>query len=454
MPDTPPDAPRDTPRDTPPDTPRDTPLFRRLWVLCLIVFIDMVGFGVIIPSQPFWTKSFGATAFEIALIMSVYAGCQFVFAFPLGWLSDRVGRKPILILSLCGSVVSFTLVGLAESLLMIVLARALGGVMGANIAVAYAYVADVTSGEERARAMGLLGASIGAGFVLGPFIGGAVAGPDPANPGQIGFFVGAAISAVAVIAAIPLLKEPASHRSNAETGSFRGRLRGFALTLSIPVVLIPIAVAGMAGLAMTGLEATYALWVNEVHGWGARETGLFFGYIGVVLVVVQASLIGPATRLIGERGMLYLGLAFATAGMALVAVSDTVLLVFVNGALIAFGYGFVDPAVSSLVTRNTPAGRQGAVMGVAQSVASLARIAGPAIAGLLFHKLGHNAPYLAGAVILAAALAFAAWRLAGVEMPPSPRARPRDVQSRDVQSQDTQSGTPAEAQARARGRPR
>ncbi|MYK59376.1 MAG: MFS transporter, partial [Rhodospirillaceae bacterium] len=180
--------------DKTPDTQGDKPLFRRLWVLCLIVFIDMVGFGVIIPSQPFWTKSFGATAFEIALVMSVYSACQFVFAFPLGWLSDRVGRKPVLLFSLLGSVVSFTLVGLADTLLMIVLARALGGAMSANIAVAYAYVADVTGGEERARAMGLLGASIGAGFVLGPFIGGVVAGPGPANPGQLAVFVGAALS--------------------------------------------------------------------------------------------------------------------------------------------------------------------------------------------------------------------------------------------------------------------
>ncbi len=422
-----------------PETSSDKPLFGRLWVLCLIVFIDMVGFGVIIPSQPFWTKSFGATAFEVALVMSVYAGCQFVFAFPLGWLSDRVGRKPILLLSLCGSVVSFTLVGLADSLLMIVLARALGGVMSANIAVAYAYAADVTTGEERAKAMGLLGASIGAGFVLGPFIGGVVAGPDPANPGQIAFFIGAGISALALIAAIPMLKEPESHRSSAETGGFRARLRGFGLALSIPIVLIPIAVAGMAGLAMAGLEATYALWVNAEHGWGARETGLFFGYIGVLLVIVQGGLVGPVTRAIGERGMLYLGLAFVTAGMAVVAVSDTIALVFVNGALIAFGYGFVDPAVSSLISRNTPAGRQGAVMGVLQSVGSLARIVGPAAAGLLFYKLGHNAPYVAGAIVLALALAFAVWRLAGIEMPPSPRAR---------------AGPQAEAPAGVRTRPR
>ncbi len=403
----------------------EKPLIRRLWVLCLIVFIDMVGFGVVIPSQPFWTKSFGATAFEIALVMSVYAACQFVFAFPLGWLSDRIGRKPILLFGLAGSALSFVLVGLADSLTAIVLARALGGATGATIAVAYAYVADVTAGGERARAMGLLGASIGAGFVLGPFIGGAVAGPDPANPGQIGFFVGAAISALAFVAALLVLREPASHRSTAESTGLRARWRGFVMVLSLPAVLIPILVAGMAGLAMTGLEATYALWVNEAHGWGARETGLFFGYIGVLLVVVQAGLIGPTTRRIGERGMLYLGLAFAAAGMALVALSDTVPLVFLNGALIAIGYGFIDPAVGSLISRSTPADRQGMVMGVAQSMASLARIAGPALAGLLFHELGRNAPYIAGAIVIAAALAFALRRLAGVAVPAGAEAPDR-----------------------------
>lgn len=398
-------------------------LISRIWVLCLIVFVDMVGFGVIIPSLPFWTKSFGASAFEITLVMSVYATCQFIFAFPLGWLSDRVGRKPILTFSLLGSVISFTLVGFAETLAMVFIARALGGVMGANISVAYAYVADVTSGEERARAMGLLGASFGAGFVFGPFIGGAVASADPANPGQIAFFIGAAISAVAMIGSILFLKEPAAHRPTTETRGFKARLHGFALALSIPIVLTPIVVAALAGLAMAGLEATYALWVNEAHGWGAQNTGLFFGYIGIILVIVQGGLIAPTIRWIGERGMLYLGLAIIAGGMALVAVSDTLVLVFLNGAMIAAGYGFIDPAVNSLISRNTPADKQGAVMGVLQSVSSLTRIVGPATAGLLFNELGRNAPYIAGAIVLSCALAFAWWRLSGVEMPAREEAR-------------------------------
>jgi len=401
----------------------EKPLFGRIWVLCLIVFIDMVGFGVIIPSLPFWTKSFGANAFEISLVMAVYATCQFVFAFPLGWLSDRIGRKPILALSLFGSVVSFTLVGFAETLMMVFVARALGGMMGANISVAYAYVADVTSGEERARAMGMLGASFGAGFVFGPAIGGAVAGADPANPGQIAFFIGAAISAVAMIGSIVFLKEPDSHKSTSETRGFKARLRGFGVAISIPIVLVPILVAGMAGLAMAGLEATYALWVNEARGWGAQETGWFFFYIGVILVIVQGGLIGPINKAIGERRMLYLGLAIITAGMAIVAVSDTLFLVFLNGALIAAGYGLIDPAVNSLISRNSPADQQGAVMGVLQSVASLTRIIGPATAGLLFTEFGRNAPYITGAVILAIALTFAWWRLSSVEMPPSGEAK-------------------------------
>lgn len=399
----------------------EKPLFARIWVLCLIVFIDMVGFGVIIPSLPFWTKSFGASAFEITLVMSVYATCQFIFAFPLGWLSDRIGRKPILVLSLFGSVISFTLVGFAETLTMVFIARALGGMMGANISVAFAYVADVTSGDERARAMGLLGASFGAGFVFGPFIGGAVASADPANPGQIAFFIGAGISAIAMLGALVFMKEPQAHTSATETRGIKARLGGIGVVVATPIVLTPIIVAALAGLSMAALESTYALWVNEAHGWGAQNTGLFFGYIGIILVIVQGGLISPVKRWIGERGMLYLGLAIITVGMGLVAVSNTVFLVFVNGALVAIGYGLIDPAVNSLISRNAPPDKQGAVMGVLQSVASLTRIIGPASAGFLFHELGRNAPYVAGAIILAIALAYAYWRLSGIEMPGSDR---------------------------------
>lgn len=395
----------------------EKPLFRRIWVLCLIVFIDMVGFGVIIPSLPFWSKSFGATAFEVTLVMSVYATCQFIFAFPLGWLSDRIGRRPILAVSLFGSVVSFTLVGFAETLTMVFIARALGGMMGANISVAFAYVADVTSGDERAKAMGLLGASFGAGFIFGPFIGGAVASSDPANPGQIAFFIGAAISAVGMMGAILFLKEPKTHKSTSETRGIKVRLQGFALALSIPIVMAPIIVAALGGLAMAAMESTYALWMYDAHGWGAKNTGLFFGYIGVVLVIVQGGLISPVKKWLGERGMLYLGLFIITIGMSLVAISDTVLLVFLNGALIAAGYGLIDPAVNSLISRNTPADQQGAVMGVLQSVSSLTRIIGPASAGYLFHELGRNAPFIASSVVLALALGFAYWRLSGVTMP-------------------------------------
>ncbi|MCY4191265.1 MAG: MFS transporter [Rhodospirillaceae bacterium] len=392
-------------------------LFGRIWLLCLIVFIDMVGFGVIIPSLPFWTKSFGADAFEISLVMTVFATCQFIFAFPLGWLSDRIGRKPVLALSMFGSVISFTLLGFAETLLMIFAARALGGMMGANISVAHAYVSDVTSGRERARAMGMLGASFGGGFVFGPAIGGAVAGADPSNPGQIAFFIGAVISAVGMIGSLIFLKEPENQQSMAKEKSFTARLQGFSVALSTPIMLVPIIVSGLAGLAMAGLEATYALWVHEARGWGARQTGWFFFYIGLVLVVVQGCFIGPVNRAMGERRMLYLGLTIITAGMALVAVSDTLLLVFLNGTLIAMGYGFIDPAVASLISRNSPADQQGAVMGVLQSVSSLARVIGPASAGLLFAEAGRNAPYIAGAIILAMTLAFALWRLSSLNAP-------------------------------------
>jgi DHA1 family tetracycline resistance protein-like MFS transporter len=385
-----------------PDKP---PLFGRIWILLLIVFVDMVGFGVIIPFLPFWGERYGATPDLVALLMTVYAGFQFVFAFPLGWISDTIGRKPVLALSVAGSVVSFSLLAVADSLWVIFLSRALGGVVGANISVAQAYIADVTDAEDRAKGMGLLGAALGLGFIFGPALGGLLAGADPANPDyRLTFFVAAGISGASLLICLTLMREPARRTVLAAKRGLRARLRALGLIVSEPGVAIPILVAAIAGFAMAGLESTYALWTNREHGWGPKANGWFFAYIGVVLVLVQGGLVGRIARRFGEARMLIAGLVALTAGMALVPLSVTVPLVFVNGGLIAIGFGMCGPALNSLTSRNAPADRQGAVMGVLQSAQSLARVAGPAFAGVLFARWGHNSPYIAAAVILVGVL--------------------------------------------------
>ncbi len=376
---------------------------RSLAVLLLVVFVDMVGFGIIIPFLPFWAENFGATEDLVALLMSIYSAFQFVFAFPLGWLSDRIGRKPVLLVSLAGSVIGFSMLAFADTLWMIFLARAVGGVMGANISVAQAYIADITPREDRAKGMGMLGAAFGFGFIVGPALGGVLAGSDPAKPDYFTTFLfAAAVSALALVLGLVFLREPARHRAP-ETGGLLARLKDFALIAVYPGVALPILAATIIGIAMAGLESTWALWTNRAHGWGPKENGYFFAYIGVIMVIVQAGLVGRLVKRFGAAPLIGFAVLVLAAGMFLTPFSLTMPVLFLSGACVAIGYGLCNPALNALTSTNAPAEHQGKVMGVLQSSQSLARIIGPAIAGLLFANLGRDAPYFTAAAILVVA---------------------------------------------------
>ena len=295
-------------------------------VCLLIVFVDMVGFGIIIPFLPFWAEKYGAGPAIVALVMSVYSACSFLSSFPLGWLSDRWGRKPVLLLSIAGSAVGFAILAMAHSLWLVFLARALGGVFGGNVAVAQAYVADTTDSAGRAKGMGLMGAAFGLGFVFGPAIGGLLAGPDPANPNfRLTFWVAFGISMFAAVLGLFLLREPERHRDIGASLSPVERAKVLVDAIRLPGVTVPILVGFVVIFAMAGLEATYALWTNRTHGWGPKENGYFFACVGIVLVLVQAGLIGPTSRRIGDRKMLILGVGVLMIGMVLVPASLTVL---------------------------------------------------------------------------------------------------------------------------------
>ena len=377
-----------------------------LYVLLLTVFIDMVGVGIIIPFIPYWAEHFAATPDVVALLFATYSTVAFVFSFVWGWVSDRWGRKPVLLLALGGSVVSFAWLGFAEALWMLFAARALGGVFGANIAVAQAYIADVTPPEQRARGMGMMGAAFGLGFVLGPAIGGVLAGGDPAHPDfRTPFFAAAGVSFVAVVVGLVVLREPERHHAPATPKGIAARFRGFAAVMADPGVARPILVGVLVGFVMAGLEATLALWAERAHGWGPREIGYYFAYIGVLLVIVQGGLVGLAARGIGEARAVPLAVAAMTAGIAMIPWCDTVALMLLSGLLIAVGFGLANPLLTGLISRNAPTHLQGTVMGAAQSVRSLSRIFGPITAGALFATLGRDAPFQVGGLILIAAVA-------------------------------------------------
>lgn len=392
-----------------------------LLTLLLTVFIDMVGFGIIIPFMPFWAEKFGASPLEVTLLFSTYSTMAFLFSFFWGAVSDRYGRKPVLLLSLFGSVVSFIVIGFAESLWVLFVARAFGGLFGANIPVAQAFVADVTDPEDRAKGMGLMGAAFGLGFIVGPALGGLLAGPDPANPDfRTPFFVAAGVAALALVVGAIFLKEPERHRESTVPATMRARFRGYRDVIAHPVITISILVLVGLSFVMAGMESTFALFAERVLQWGPREMGYYFAYIGVLLVAIQGGLVGRVSKSIGEARTVPIATGCMVIGIGMLPWSDTTFLLCLAGIFIALGYGLGSPSLNSLISRNAPDDVQGAILGASQSTQSLCRILGPVTAGFLFEMFGRDMPYHVGAAILVLALILAMRLPAGLKKAEGP----------------------------------
>lgn len=393
-------------------------------VLFLIVFIDLLGFGVIIPLLPYYAQHFGAAPDKVTLMMAIYSLMQF-FAAPIwGQLSDRYGRKPILLISMAGAAISYLCMGLASSLWMLFAARGFAGAMAGNIAAAQAYIADVTKPEDRAKGMGLIGAAFGLGLIFGPAMGGLLGGSDPVAP-DFGtpFFVAAAISASAIVSGFFLLKESRSpgQRGAVKFPTIARRIRMLARAVTTPVLGVLVLQFFLVTFVFAGMESTFALWSERAFGWGPAQNGYLFAYAGVIAAGVQGGLIGHLTRRFGEARLVILGAVVLGIGMILItaAAHDLPVLLAAMAAL-ALGAGLGNPSLSSLISRRTPADRQGSVLGIAQSASSLARIAGPAWAGAVFQHFGRNAPYLSGALAMVAGVALAVYSRSLLTRVPQP----------------------------------
>lgn len=368
--------------------------------LFLIVFIDLVGFGIIIPLLPFYAEAFKADPFTVGLLMASYSAAQLATAPLWGRFSDRWGRRPVMLLTIPGIMVSYLWLGVADSLWMLFAARVLGGLMAGNIATAFAYMADVTTRETRARGMGLIGAAFGLGFITGPAIGGLLAGADPATADfHTPSFAAALLSAIAWIATVVFLKEsrPAAAREQARTASGRRSLRE---TLRHPRLRALIGLSFLATFVFAGLEATFALWSYRRFGWGPEQNGYLFAGVGLLSALVQGVFVGRMARVFGERTLTMQGALALGAGLALVPFASNVPLLV--GALLIAGYGFslITPALNSLISFEAGADQLGAVMGVSRSAITASRVAGPAWAGLLFAWLGPDWPFYAGALVM------------------------------------------------------
>ena len=373
-------------------------------ILFLIVVVDLIGFGIIIPLLPFYAEFFDADPATVGLIMATYSMTQFLAAPYWGQLSDRIGRRPVLLVSLAGSAVAYLWLGFADELWILFAARAFGGLMAGNISAAFAYVADVTTPENRARGMGMIGAAFGLGFIIGPAVGGILAGPDPINADyQSPAFAAAGLSAVALVLGIVFLKESLSQeiRDRLNARANEGRMAQFRRSLDYPNLRFLILMSFLATVAFAGLEATFAMWSRRQFGWGPEQNGYLFAFVGILGAFVQGCLVGRLAKRFGETRLIIQGAGALCLGVLLIPFAETWPVLIIAMAVAAYGFSIISPALNSAISLRVDEENQGMVMGVTRSATTLARVAGPALAGLLFAVMGKDWPYYAGAASMA-----------------------------------------------------
>jgi multidrug resistance protein len=382
-----------------------------LFLMALTIFIDFAGFGVILPLLPFWAQRLGAGPVGVGLVLTSYALAQFLFTPLLGTLSDRYGRRPIILAALLIEALSLALSALAGSLPILLVARFIGGLGASNIGSAQAVVADVTPAEGRARGMGLIGAAIGLGFVVGPALGGVLAPLGTAVPFWVAMLVALA-NALLVLRFLPETRWIGATRapaSPAATGT-SVILAGWRQVLRHPVVARLMAVNLLFTGAFTAMEAVFALFTQRTFGWAAMQNGYIFTYIGVLVVLMQGGLVAQFARQWGEPRLLLAGLLLLTIGLAFLPWSAHLPLLLIALGIVSIGDGAVTPMISALLSFASPPEARGETLGLAQAVAALARVVGPLAAGSAFAVGGPGAPFLAGSalVLLAALIALPA----------------------------------------------
>jgi DHA1 family tetracycline resistance protein-like MFS transporter len=379
-----------------------------LIIIFITVFIDLVGFGIVIPVLPLYAQNYGASETVIGLLLAIYSVMQFIFAPILGKLSDRVGRRPVLLVSLIGTAIGFLTMGLANTLWLLFLARIIDGITGGNISTAQAYIADVTPPDKRSSAMGLIGAAFGLGFIFGPALGGLLSHISLAAP----FYFAAGLAAANAIALYFLLPESLSeeHRAGAGRASIT---QIFSESGSWQLGAV-FATYFFATIAFAMLTATYTLFTVRRFGLDATHNGYIFASQGIIGVMIQGVLLGRLLKLVGEKVLAVTGTFLLSASMLALPLVHTIPALLIASAGIAFGNSFVTPVLNGLASKNVNASWQGRVLGVLQSVASLARIIGPALGGFLL-RLDANkdlsqygkTPFWTGSAIMLIAIGLA-----------------------------------------------
>lgn len=358
-----------------------------LVVIFTTVFIDLLGFGIVIPVLPFYAEgtTFNATPRTVGFLFASYSVMQLIFSPVLGRLSDKHGRRPVLLVSIIGTGIGFLILGFATTLWMLFLGRILDGISGGNISTAQAYIADITTREERAKGMGLLGAAFGLGFIFGPAIGGILSRWGV----QVPFLFAAALcfaNAVLLYFTLPETVTP-DHPARTSAG------RSFAQlweSLKQPRLAFVITIYFLFVVAFSIMTTSFSLYTMFRFGYDAHHNGYLFAYVGLIAVIIQGVLIGRLVKRFGEMPLVIAGaLFFALSLFAVPFVGPNaggLLALLIGGGVFSLGNSLATPALNSLASKLADPAQQGTVMGVIQSAASLARAVGPAIAAVLIHS--------------------------------------------------------------------
>jgi MFS transporter, DHA1 family, tetracycline resistance protein len=373
-----------------------------LLIIFLTVFIDLLGFGIIIPLLPFYAERFGGSALTVGLLGTSFSLMQFIFAPMWGRLSDRIGRRPVILIGLCGSFISYLAFGFANTLALLFVSRSFAGIAGATIPTAQAFIADTTTAENRTKGMGMVGAAFGLGFIFGPAIGGFLSRWGHVVPPLFA----AALSLFNFCLALFLLPESLKRHAGRIENARPSRLQALRRALGQPHMPGILVVYFVVVTAFSGFESTFALFSEHRFGFTASTIGFMFAYIGVLFALVQGVMVGRVSRAIGEQRLVPVSILVASIALAMVAVSPTVAVLSASLAVLALGMGLNGPSIVSLISQWSTAEDQGGILGLSQGLASLSRIVGPAWGGFVFDRFGPASPYVSSSVLLL--LAFAA----------------------------------------------
>ena len=373
--------------------------------LFVTVFVDMIGYGIVVPLLPFYAGPYASGAALVGLLGSLYATMQFASGPFLGGLSDRHGRRPVLLLCLLGTSLAYLLLGLAQTLTSLLVAVVLAGAVSGTLATAQAYIADSTTKEDRARGLGMIGAAFGLGLIAGPAVGGLLSLHSLSAPAlfasvlaltncTFGYLTVPESHAPRLRKKVPLLRlEPIS------------QLARILKMRNVRVLLVAVL---LLNLALAGLVNNFPLFSQARFGWGTTSNAFFFAFVGVCAVITQGFLIGRLQPRFGESSLLLGGLALVSLNLLLVSLVPSGVLLYPIVGILALGMGLAIPSLTALISNRTPAEEQGRLMGGLQAILSLAMILGPATAGLAFDHLGIPAPYLIGGALSVLALVVSA----------------------------------------------